>query len=126
MGEWLIADISFAGVHLQMWMLIVTVFCRLVALRLDTAAIASSALSKVYWHLSSSKRIPLDPNAAPSSVGLQPATMPLSLGERDEKALQSRRRSVRSATQEDRKAEALDCSTNSAKEQKRLRGSTSI
>ena len=26
MGEWLIADISFAGVHLQMWMLIVTAF----------------------------------------------------------------------------------------------------
>jgi hypothetical protein len=26
MGEWLIGDISFAGVHLQMWMLIVTAF----------------------------------------------------------------------------------------------------
>ena len=26
MGRWLIADISFAGAHLQMWMLIVTAF----------------------------------------------------------------------------------------------------
>ena len=26
MGEWLIADISFAGVHLQMRMLVVTAF----------------------------------------------------------------------------------------------------
>jgi hypothetical protein len=26
MGEWLIGDVSFAGVHLQMWMLIVTAF----------------------------------------------------------------------------------------------------
>jgi hypothetical protein len=42
MGEWLIGDVSFSGVHIQTWMLLVSAFFPFwFPLRLETTAIVS-------------------------------------------------------------------------------------